>query len=220
MIDNQLPQFFSELKDNNNRDWFHENKKRYEKHVKKPFAALVADLLIAFQDQLGIGLEPKDCIFRINRDIRFSKDKSPYKLNTSAVFAPGGKKDHSRPGLYVELGAEKMSIAGGSWMPDKEQLHKIRTYIASDTEKYNEVFSEKGFVSYFGEVKGDENKRLPKEFQEAGEICPDIYKKQFYWWADIPIHDAIGKGLKETILEYRDNQTMQSMYMTEAMEGN
>ena len=91
--------FFSDLENNNNRDWFHENKKRYETSVKGPFESLVSALISELSKVYPeMTITPKDAIFRINRDIRFSKDKSPYKTHMAALISPGGKKDKTTSG--------------------------------------------------------------------------------------------------------------------------
>ena len=97
--------FFKELAANNHKEWFDENRKRYEKSVKDPFKKFV-EALIAETHKFdpSVNIEAKDAIFRINRDIRFSKDKTPYKLDRSAIISSGGRKDHSIPGFYIATG--------------------------------------------------------------------------------------------------------------------
>jgi uncharacterized protein (TIGR02453 family) len=222
MFTNEYPNFFEDLEQHNERDWFNENKKRYEKQVKKPFDQLVSELIMMEREYQPINITPKDAVFRINRDIRFSNDKSPYKFNRSAVISPNGKKDHSTPGIYVELGAENLSIAGGIWAPDKEQLDRVRHFIAADIERFKEVVNEEEFVSVFKEIKGDRNKRLPKELAEAAEKEPRIYNKQFYWWVDMPIRDVIAETeghLAPYIMEQVSHQRHQQEYFKEAMGG-
>ena len=107
--------FFKELAANNNKDWFDANRKRYDKSVKEPFKAFVADLISESQKiDPSIDIEAKDAIFRINRDIRFSKDKTPYKLDRSAIISAAGRKDHSIPGFYIALGPDKTYLGGGA----------------------------------------------------------------------------------------------------------
>ena len=97
-------QFFVDLAPNNTSEWFNTNRKRYEQDVKIPFNNLVTELIskLANIDKNLEGVKAADCIFRINRDIRFAKDKTPYKLNMSAAIAPGGRKNMSYPGFYFE----------------------------------------------------------------------------------------------------------------------
>lgn len=106
--------FFSELEKNNNKVWFDENKKRYEKYVKIPFIEFVTEIIIRVQeDDSLVNINAKEAIFRINRDVRFSNDKSPYKSHTSAAISAGGKKDFAYPGIYLELSHKGLGVYGG-----------------------------------------------------------------------------------------------------------
>ena len=130
MITKNFFQFLRDLAKNNNKDWFDVNRMRYESEVKKPFE----DLVVALGSELGkfdgeIQGDFKKNIFRINKDIRFSKDKTPYKTNRSVAYSLNGRKDHEDPGYYLELGAEKSYIAGGAWCPSPDKLYKIRSEI-------------------------------------------------------------------------------------------
>jgi uncharacterized protein (TIGR02453 family) len=118
MLTSDFFTFLKELSKNNNKDWFDIHRQRYEADVKKPFEAFVMELgnkLAQFDGEIQGDF--KKNIFRINKDIRFSKDKAPYKTNRSVAFSLNGKKDHEDPGYYLELGAEKSYIAGGAWCP-------------------------------------------------------------------------------------------------------
>ena len=173
-------QFFKELAANNHKEWFDLNRKRYEKEVKKPFSNFVGDLISAVaKDDPLVNIEPKDAIFRINRDVRFSKDKSPYKIQVSAVVGPGGKKDKTSPGIYVELTPEHVRVYGGVYITDKDQLNDIRTHILENLKEFDGIIHEKGFVKYFGEIRGEQNKIIPKEFKDAAETQPLLFNKQF-----------------------------------------
>ena len=116
-------QFFIDLAPNNNKDWFDLNRKRYENSVKEPFKKFVQHMIdeIAKKDKAFKDIEAKDCIFRINRDIRFSSDKTPYKMNVSAVVAPEGKKSKAVNGVYFELSPEHVRVYGGVYEIDKEE---------------------------------------------------------------------------------------------------
>jgi len=102
--------FFKGLAANNNREWFLDHKKTYEKEIKQPFQQLVLDLLEKTSSKAPL----KDCLFRINRDTRFSKDKTPYKLHLGAVISDGGRKDMQIPGYYLHLGIGDTHIGGGN----------------------------------------------------------------------------------------------------------
>lgn len=175
-------EFFIELSMNNQKSWFDVHRKRYELNVKAPFVEFVTELIrrMGEVDTRFAELEPKDCIFRINKDIRFSKDKTPYKLCCSASIHVGGKKSMSPGGIYIEIGAERCAIYSGVYMPEKEDLQKYRENIASKIDEFQKIISNTEFVSNFGSVKGDKNKKIDSQFKEAVLKEPLLFNKQFY----------------------------------------
>ena len=125
-------EFFKELAANNNKEWFDQNRKRYDKEVKKPFNAFIAETIELLRaDDAEIDLLPKDAIFRINRDIRFSKDKTPYKTNMAAIISAHGKGDKRLPGMYIQISAEDLRFYSGCHMLEKEDLVNVRNHISS-----------------------------------------------------------------------------------------
>lgn len=195
--------FFKKLAANNHKDWFDENKKWYETDVKKPFEQLVDALLegMTKSDKSFGGVQAKDCIFRINRDIRFSKDKTPYKLNRSAVITPGGKKNIHARGFYFELGPEECAIYSGIYMPEKETLNAVRNYIAGHLKQFDAILENKEFKKNYGKVLGDKQKRLDPSLKEAAEKQPLIFNTQFYIMHEIPLKKVLSKDIVEYILE-------------------
>lgn len=185
-FDQDFQAFFKDLKANNNRDWFQDNKKRYEKSVKAPFQKFVADAIDRMQGyDPTCKIQPKDAIFRIHRDIRFSKDKTPYKTQVSAVVGRGGKKEMALTGMYIEIGDGHARVYGGVYMPTKDQLQAIRQEILYNQEDFSKLIKDKGFVKYFKEIRGEKNKRLPSEFVEIQDEQPLIANKQFYYYSDL-----------------------------------
>ena len=177
--------FFKQLSRNNKREWFHAHKKDYEGHVKKPFKDFVAEMIDRVSElDSEIDLQPKDAIFRIARDIRFSKDKTPYKTWVAAVITPGGRRDAGYPGLYFHFSAEGVAIGGGLYELDKENLLKIRRAILRDGKTLVRALNGKQFKEIFGELRGERNVRLPKEFAAEVERYPFIANKQFYYYVD------------------------------------
>jgi uncharacterized protein (TIGR02453 family) len=176
--------YFKGLKKNNNKDWFDKNKVIYESKVKRPFEQLVGDIIAKMQKlHPGFHCEIKDAIFRINRDIRFSNDKTPYKTYVSAAIVHGGRKNMVDPGMYIQISAGSFEIFGGVYMPDKEQLHRIRTAIQTQPKQVKKLSEDKKFTKLFGTIKGEKNKVLPPEFKEAVLSEPLIANKQFYFMA-------------------------------------
>ena len=193
--------FFKDLAANNNKDWFHANKKRYETSIKKPFEVFLTDLIGEIQKyDASVQVAPKDCLGRINRDIRFSKDKTPYNTHYTAYVSSVGKKDKSVPGIYLRFTPEEIGIMGGSYGLTKEQLQKARTGISNDLVSFQKVINAKDFKSEFETIRGEEHKRIPAEFQETYKKEPLIAKKQFYFYTMRPAELITSDDLMSEIM--------------------
>lgn len=195
--------FFIELASNNNKDWFDANRVRYEKNVRDPFKDFVQHIidLIAKKQPEFKDVLAKDCIFRINRDIRFSKDKTPYKMMVSAVVAPEGKKSKAVNGVYFELSPEHVRVYGGIYEIDKVDLYTVREGIVANCKEFQKAYNHPQFKKVFGKILGETNKVLPKEFKEAAEIEPLIFNKQWYFYAQFESDLILSDKLDTTILE-------------------
>ena len=160
--------FLKELKQKNKRDWFLENKPRYEE-AKKGFEVFI-DALIAeiskFDGSIGHHTA-KECIFRIYRDVRFSKDKSPYKTHMGAHITSAAKKSeiHSRAGYYIHIGPGESMLAGGAYLPQGPWIKAIRQEIAYNAADLKKIISGKNFKEYFGEIEGEKLKKAPKGYE-------------------------------------------------------
>ncbi len=193
--------FFKDLTQNNTAEWFNTNKKTYEKEVKKPFEAFVQQLITEIhQITPEILINPKDAIFRINKDIRFSADKSPYKTEMSAVISKKGKKGNPCPGLYINLGAEKAVIASGLKMLEKEQLIEVRHHIADNLNTFDSIIHDTAFKSAFGEIQGDKIKRLPEEFKEAAVMQALLYNTSFIATTELPASEIVKPDFVEQVI--------------------
>lgn len=213
--------FFKDLAKNNNKEWFDANRKRYETSVKKPFEAFVTEAIagIAKHDKAMSALAPKDAIFRINKDIRFSKDKTPYKLETSAIISPAGRKDHTVPGIYFALGPENVKFYGGCYQPKKEQLRAIREAIMKDGKGFHKAIDAKAFTTLFGTVQGEANKVLPPEFKAAAAKEPMIANKQFYVGAEKPAKLVTDPKLMEALMDHWLAMRDFNNYIAKAMKA-
>jgi len=194
--------FFESLAKNNNKEWFDLNRKTYLEFVKQPFELLVGDLIheINLIDE-PIHSLPKDCIFRINKDIRFAKDKVPYKLHVSALFSKNGRKDHEYPSYYLEIAGNKFSLAGGLYSLEKESLLKARYYIGENYQEFQKVINNIDFLSVFGGMKGEKNQRLSGDLKGAEINYPELLCKQFYFWKEYPVSLITSDQLLPEILK-------------------
>lgn len=196
-------EFFIELSANNQKSWFDENRARYEREVKALFLTFVESVLVkmAAVDGRFSGMEAKHCIFRINKDIRFSKDKTPYKLHCAAAIQIGGRKEMGAGGLYIQLGPEECGLYSGVYMPEKDELMRIRGLIAGDLEGFNRVITDKAFVKYFGTVRGEKNKRIDADWVVAAAEQPLLYNKQFYLQHAIDAEDTLRSNFDDYVVE-------------------
>jgi len=161
-------QFLKELKQNNKRDWFLENKPRYEE-IKKEFEVFI-DALIAEISKFDKSIShhtSKECIFRIYRDVRFSKDKSPYKTHLGAHITSAAKKSeiHSRAGYYIHIGPGESMLAGGAYLPQGPWIKAIRKEIDYNANDLKKIINGAPFKKYFGEIEGEKLKKAPKGYE-------------------------------------------------------
>jgi uncharacterized protein (TIGR02453 family) len=218
MLTKNFFQFLKDLAKNNNKEWFDLNRARYESDVKKPFE----DFVIILGNELNkfdseIQGDFKKNIFRINKDIRFSKDKTPYKTNRSVAFSLNGKKDHEDPGYYLELGAEKSCIAGGAWCPSPEKLLKIRSEIYYNTEEFNKILKNKKFKDTFSDLQGERSKILPKDIKDWAADSEYIYNKQFYFYREFNNKEVSDKGFIKKISKWFSHGYEINQFLRRAM---
>lgn len=157
--------FLKELSANNNRDWFQANRSQYQS-AKDSYALFIERLIaeIAKFDPTVMDLKPKDCIFRINRDVRFSNNKNPYKTNFGAAITPGGRKA-LLPTYYIHLEPNLSFVAGGLYQPEADVLNKVRQEIDYNTEEFRSIVMEANFLKTFtGGLSGEKLKMAPKGY--------------------------------------------------------
>lgn len=212
--------FFDQLSKNNNKDWFDANRETYEEEVKKPFRKLVEDLTVKLAKDLPeINQNVSKSIFRINRDIRFSLDKSPYKNHVAAVFSRTGTKDEDYPGFYMHFGAEEVAVGGGKYMVSKEQLAKIRQEIFYNNKEFKKLLADKNFVEKYKTLQGDKSKVLPPDYKEFVKEQPLIANKQFWYWATLSKKDALGNDIDKTLLAHFKAGYKINKFLWDAISG-
>ncbi len=168
----EILRFLEDLRDNNTREWFAENKKRYEQ-AHQSFLSFVEEIIAmvrVFDPTVG-DITPKECVFRIYKDIRFSHDKTPYKINMGAFITRGGRK-LSYAGYYLHLEPGACMLAGGIYMPDPDTLKRLRQEVYFNSPEFKSLLGAEAFVNYFGALS--EEGKLKKAPRDYPSDFPDI----------------------------------------------
>lgn len=196
MLKKSTLDFLKKLKKNNNREWFNANKHMYE-DARYDFEVFIFNLIqkISDYDESVSGLNPGDCIFRIYRDVRFSKNKAPYKLNFAAAIQFRGRKS-SKSGYYIHIQPGENMLASGIYMPMPDKLNAVRNLIASKYREYEKIISAKDFKNQYGEVWGgdDKLKSVPKGFEKDHPAAEHLRNKSFIVFKMIPDEKVLAKN--------------------------
>ncbi len=175
-------EFLKDLKKNNDRDWFNENKPRYEKG-KREFEEFIDALIveIARFDKDVTHFTAKETIFRIYRDVRFSKDKSPYKTHFGAHITSAPKKSeiHTRAGYYIHLEPGNTMLAGGAYLPESNWLKAIRQEISYNADTFKKIIQDSAFQKYFGGIEGEKLKTAPRDYPKDHPEIELLKQKSF-----------------------------------------
>lgn len=176
--------FFNELKENNNREWFNDNKPRFKESVQEPLAAFVEAMAPRLKKiSKHFVADPRlngGSVFRIYKDVRFSKDKTPYKTHGAVQFRHARGKDAHAPGFYVHLAPDEVFYGGGIWHPPSPQLLKIREAIRDKGKSWKAATSGAAFKKRFKSLRGDGLMRPPRGFDGDHPMIEDIKRKSFF----------------------------------------
>jgi uncharacterized protein (TIGR02453 family) len=175
----EILRFLSQLKQNNNREWFNENKATYQ-HVKEEYEKLVAKIIgdiSQFDSDIGL-LRPPECVFRIYRDVRFSKNKDPYKTHLGSYYSKGGRKG-KYGGYYVHIEPGASFAGGGIWHPEREVLKAIRYEIYNDPQAFVDLLEAPDIKKHFDGLMDDKLQRPPKDFPADFEYIDLLKYKSF-----------------------------------------
>jgi uncharacterized protein (TIGR02453 family) len=207
MIQKTTMQFLKDLSKNNNKPWFDTNRKKYEA-AKENVIALVAQLLQGvgnFDKAIG-ELEAKKCMFRINRDVRFSSNKEPYKTNMGAWFNAGGKKEWNG-GYYLHIEPGNCFMAAGLYQPDADKLSKVRQEIDYNYQDFKKIVENKNFMQTFGTLSKEEGmvlSRPPKGYDINNEAIDYIKHKSFVARKKINDDEIMDKNIvKKLVGDYK-----------------
>ncbi len=176
----QAREFLRDLGQNNNREWFLAHKAIYEQTLRGPLLELVGELGAALEEHCpGYATEPRKAVYRIYRDVRFSRNKAPYKTHAAAVFAPLGLDRHAGAGFYFHFSAEELLVGGGVYAPGSAELRKIRQQIAAGPEELRAILASPVFRGTFGDLRGETLKRTPQGFPREHPAGDLLVRKQF-----------------------------------------
>ncbi|MFP5042976.1 DUF2461 domain-containing protein [Parasediminibacterium sp. JCM 36343] len=222
MLQKTTIQFLKDLKQNNHRDWFEANRKVYEA-AKADYLQLVGEVLkgVGENDGTLAILQPKECVFRINRDVRFSKDKSPYKTNMGAGFGKGGKK-MILAGYYLHCEPGGSFIAGGMWMPPAPELKKIRQEIDYCFEEFDGIVTSPSFKQQLRALENSKDmvlSRPPKGYEESNPAIQYLKLKSYIASAAIPDAVLTSKELVPTIVAACKAAQPLIYFINKALEG-
>ena len=216
----ELFQFLAELRLNNERTWFQANKHRYEKHVKMPLLEFIADFGEHLErvsphfvaDARGNG----GSMFRIYRDIRFSKDKTPYKTAAAMQFRHERARDVHAPGFYLHLEPGSVFFGAGMWGPDSASLKRIRDAIDTGQTRWRGVLGDEEFASTFS-LHGGGLKRAPKGFDPDHPLIEDLKRKHFIASAELSEDEACEPGFIFEVADLCDRASGFVRFLTDAV---
>lgn len=222
MLQPSTIKFLKDLKKNNTKEWFDVNRKSYE-NAKQDFLELTTEVLkgIAAKDETLAHIEPKKCVFRINRDVRFSKDKSPYKTNMGMSIAKGGKNSLSA-GYYFHLEPGACFIGGGLYMAMPDEVKKLRQEIDYNWTEFNKIITNKKFVATFTALNKSAEFTLvrpPKGYDENNPAIEYIKLKSWIAGASLSDEDLTDKNLSKKIIATFETLKPLIDFINRAMEG-
>lgn len=222
MLKSTTIKFLKDLSKNNNKSWFEAHRKNYEE-AKTDFAGFIQSIIDKHgkKDEGIAHLKSKDCMFRINRDVRFSKDKSPYKNNMGAYINKGGKKS-VYGGYYFHCQPGQSFAGGGLWMPMPVELSKVRQEIDYNFDTFKKITSSKKFKSVYDDLSRDSEyilSRIPKGYEADNPAAEYLKLKSFVSMIPLKDADLISKDLgKKVLLAFEALQPLLE-FINQSIEG-
>jgi uncharacterized protein (TIGR02453 family) len=193
--------FLRALKRHNDREWFRARKDQYDTHVRAPMTAVVERLAVDFQTFAPeLIASPKQSLFRIYRDTRFSSDKRPLKTHAAAVFRTRGFQNKEGAGLYFEVAPGWVWIGGGMWRPQPPELVRLRQHIADTWPDIRTLTRAKRFRSRFGQLDGETMTRVPRGYPVDHPAAEFLRFRQFYGGAEFPASLAHSRNFYPTLV--------------------
>lgn len=213
--------FFNDLEKQNNREWFNANKQRYLESVVQP----MGEYILAMQPRLQAisphyVVDPRPhggSMFRIYRDTRFSRDKTPYKTHAACHFRHDAGKDAHAPGFYVHLEADGLFFGGGIWQPPGAKLSKIRNFIADNARSWARIRNSKKIVG-MGGIQGDALQRPPQGFNAEHVHIEDLKRKSFYVMAEAGASAALRADFVDLTAEAFNRAAPLNRFICDALD--
>lgn len=179
--------FLSNLKRHNNREWFQENKQAYERDVRLPMEQLIDALALEFPRVApDMVASRKASLYRIYRDTRFSRDKTPYKTHVAAVFPARGLDKHEGAAFYIQFSPAELLIGGGLYMPLPEGLTAVREHIATHVDRLEKILKARAFRRVFSRMSGEQLTRTPRGYSPEHPAATYLRHKQFLAGTTLP----------------------------------
>jgi uncharacterized protein (TIGR02453 family) len=222
MLQSSTLKFLKDLSKNNNKPWFEANRKKYE-DAKNDFGAFIQNVIDKYgkKDEGIAHLKAKDCMFRINRDVRFSKDKSPYKNNMGAYLNKEGKKS-ILGGYYFHCQPGKSFVGGGLWMPMPPELAKIRQEIDYNLDAFKKIIGSKKFKTTYGDLSRDAEyvlSRVPKGYEADNPAADYLKMKSFVATTSLKDSDLTSKDLTKKITDAFEALQPMLKFVNESIKG-
>ncbi|WP_186644184.1 DUF2461 domain-containing protein [Fluviispira vulneris] len=216
-FDKSIFKYLTDLKSNNNKEWFLENKEKYESIAREPFLKFISDFAPHLEkiapNHQAIAKKTGDSLFRINKDLRFANRDEPYKTWIAAQFKHKKSKDVHSPGFYLHIEPKKCFFGGGIWQPDSQTCQKIRTAIAKNTKEWSTIRNSKRFTSLF-EMDKDSLKKPPKGFDLSHPNIEDIIRKNFVIMHALKQKDVTSDYFLERIVDLCENSAKYIKFLT------
>ncbi|WP_421764197.1 DUF2461 domain-containing protein [Ekhidna sp.] len=211
--------FLSDLAKHNKKEWMDDNKKRYQQ-AKEQVIALVADIIqksSAFDPSLS-AVDPRKTLFRINRDIRFSKNKDPYKTNFGAAIVEGGRKT-GNPGYYLHIMPGNNFAGGGIYQPSSDLLQKVRQEIDYNGNELRAIIDDKKFKKVFSEPYGDDRlKTAPKGYPKDHENIELLQLKHYVFMKKMTDKEVTSKNFSSEVAQVYKTLHPFNLFLSKAMD--
>ena len=201
----KMPAFFRGLEKNNTREWFAPRKPLFEAEVRGPMVELVSAIN---EDLRSFAVDyvapvPAKALYRIYRDTRFSKDKTPYKTHVGATFHRRGLSRTTCAGFYVGVSHKCVEVAGGMYMPGPEELSAVRDAIAEEPGAFLKLLNDRRLTKTMGPLRGERLARPPKGFEAHADsaAAEHLRGKQWYWFVELPAEVALTPGVRKQVVD-------------------